>query len=82
MGSGFHIAQDQRDELMRQLGLVDDTEGILAHRPDRTIMFALNLHGAEGAVAVIEGYSQNFAYQAANVGRELFQSRSGMRKSR
>ncbi len=80
MRRGFGIAQGYGDEFMRQLGLVDDAERILADRPDRAVMFAVDFHYA-GAVAFIAGYSQNFAYQADNLGRELFQSRSGRRKS-
>src|SRR5580704_8906275 len=64
---------------MRQSGLVDDAKGVFADGPDGTGMLAADLH--LGAVASMEGYWENFAYQAASFGRVARQSRSPSRKS-
>src|SRR5471032_2057570 len=37
-------AQSHGFKCMRQLGLVDDAESILADRPDRAVMLAINSH--------------------------------------
>ncbi len=41
---GFGVAQGQGDEFMRQPGLVDDAEPVLADGPDGAVMFAADLH--------------------------------------
>ena len=77
-------AQGQGDEFVRQLGLVDDAEGILADGPDGAVMLAADLHCIGpyfGCVASMDWNCENFAYQAARLGRLARQSSSGMRKS-
>ena len=80
----FGVAQRQRDEFVRQLGLVDDAEGILADGPDGAVMLAVDFHcSALGAVASMDWNCEKFAYHSANLGRVVRQSKTSFsRKSR